>query len=390
MIRNTIAPRDGWQQKIEEQGFVYHSIDGVPYWRETAFYEFTPQQIDDLESATNRLHELCLAAVQHVIDNDLFEQMKIPKLLVPLIIKSWDEEHPAIYGRFDLSYDGSSPPKLLEYNADTPTSLLESAVVQWAWMEERFPRADQFNSIHDRLIAKWRELHQYLKEGPLYFTSSSLVEDFMNVSYMADVARQAGIETSMIPIDEIGWHKNKKRFVDADERVMSNVFKLYPWEWLAAEEFAGNLAGSFDDTFWIEPPWKLILSNKAILPILWDLNLGHPNLLPASFEEQRVFARDDVGRSIRKPFYSREGSNVSLLEGDKNVFSTGGEYGEEGFVYQKYCPLPDFHGNFPVIGSWVVDGVSAGIGIRESDTLITGNTSCFVPHIISPSESPQP
>lgn len=382
MIRKRIQPRAGWQKKMEAQGFVYHSVEGVPYWDESVYYEFSPQQVDDLERATNNLHELCLNAVQHVIDNDRFSQMAIPPALAPLIRRSWEEEHPAIYGRFDLRYDGKGSAKLLEYNADTPTSLLEAAVIQWSWMEERFPGKDQFNSIHDRLIAKWSELKQYLREGPLHLTSASGVEDFMTVNYLADLARQAGLDARTIGISDIGWHAKKKRFVDMDETLISNVFKLYPWEWLMNETFAEQLVESFEKTFWIEPPWKLILSNKAILPILWELNTGHPNLLPAFFEEEKLFAADADGRSVRKPFYSREGANVSILNGGVNVASTGGEYGEEGYVYQQFCPLPDFDGSFPVLGSWVIDGVSAGIGIREADTLITGNTSRFVPHVI--------
>ncbi len=374
--------RADWRSKVERDGLTYHSVDGVPYWDESAYYEFTPQQVDDLELVTNNLHDLCLDAVQHVIDNELYDQMAIPSEIVPLIVKSWDEEHPAIYGRFDLQYDGTNPPKMLEYNADTPTSLLEAAVIQWSWMEECFPSADQFNSIHDRLIAKWTELKQYLKPGSLHLTSSANDEDVMNVLYMAETAKQAGIDVSTLDIQALGWHERKHYFVDESELRVRNLFKLYPWEWLMGEEYSINLVQSFDDMFWIEPPGKMILSNKAILPILWELNLGHPNLLASSYEDNKLFAQDLEGRSVRKPFYSREGANISIMQGTTNVSSTGGEYGEEGHIYQKYCPLPNVDGNYPVIGSWVVDGKSAGIGIRESKDLITGNTSRFVPHII--------
>lgn len=69
-----------------------------------------------------------------------------------------------------------------------------------------------------------------------------------------------------------------------------------------------------------------------------------------------------------------------MRAGEKATFSTEGTYGKEGFVYQQYCPLPSFDGNYPVIGSWIVDGKPAGIGIREDDTPVTKNTSRFVPH----------
>ena len=47
------------------------------------------------------------------------------------IAASWKRRDASLYGRFDLRYDGQGPAKLLEYNADTPTSLFETAVFQW-------------------------------------------------------------------------------------------------------------------------------------------------------------------------------------------------------------------------------------------------------------------
>lgn len=144
MIRKISTPRVNWKTVVEGQGFLFHTADGAPYWDESAYYQFTSKQVDVLETATNQLHEMCLAAVQNVIENKRYKELHIPEHAIPLIEKSWDEETPAIYGRFDLSYDGVNPPKMLEYNADTPTSLLEAAVIQWSWMEDVLPGMDLF------------------------------------------------------------------------------------------------------------------------------------------------------------------------------------------------------------------------------------------------------
>ncbi len=117
-----------------------------------------------------------------------------------------------------------------------------------------------------------------------------------------------------------------------------------------------------------------MLSNKAVLPLLWELFPGHPNLLPASFEPLR-------GDQVKKPVLGREGANISVIRGGRTVAETPGDYGADGFVYQQYAALPDFGGLRPVVGSWVVDGEPAGMGIRE-DGLITGNLARFVPHAI--------
>ena len=52
-----------------------------------------------------------------------------------LIEQTWAKNVPHLYGRFDFGYDGENL-KMFEYNADTPTSLLEAAVVQWQWLEQ--------------------------------------------------------------------------------------------------------------------------------------------------------------------------------------------------------------------------------------------------------------
>ncbi|MCU1336950.1 MAG: glutathionylspermidine synthase [Bryobacterales bacterium] len=204
MRRIECSPRAGWQQKVEEAGLLWHSAE-QPYWNESAFYEFTAPEIELLESATNELAQMSLVAAQHIVDTKSYSNLGIPESAIPLIDDSWTAEPPSLYGRFDLAYDGTHPPKLLEYNADTPTSLLEAAVVQWYWLEDVFPAADQFNSIHERLIARWGDLAPCLPSRRIDFCSMDDLEDGMTVTYLMDTARQAGLVSSVFPIAEIGW-----------------------------------------------------------------------------------------------------------------------------------------------------------------------------------------
>ena len=296
MRRVDFEPRSGWQQKVEEAGLLWHS--GIqPYWNESAFYEFAAQEIELLESATNDLAEMALAAAQHIIDTKSYAKLGIPENAVALIENSWQAEPPSLYGRFDLAYDGVHQPKLLEYNADTPTSLLEAAAVQWYWLEDVFPAADQFNSIHERLIARWEELTPYLPGRRIDFCSMDDLEDGMTVTYLMDTARQAGLASSIFPIDEIGW--DGERFLGPDARPLEAVFKLYPWEWMLKEEFGPHLLAGH--TRWLEPPWKMILSNKAILAVLWELFPNHPNLLRATFDPMKdSFVRKPVLSLLEK------------------------------------------------------------------------------------------
>ena len=377
MDRNPIQPRDDWQGKVEALGLLYHQNDDGPYWEESAYYRFTGSEVDSIERATNDLHEMCLAAVQYVIDYDLFNELRIPASAVPWIKWSWEHEPPAIYGRFDLSYDGSNPPKLLEYNADTPTSLLEAAVVQWHWLQDRFPTADQFNSIWEALVCKWSSLRSegYVPDNLIHFACADSVEDYMTITALRDTATEAGIDTDALLMDEIGWENDARIFVDLQDRPIQTIFKLYPWEWLVHEEFSSNLFESYARTQWMEPIWKMVLSNKGILPILWHMYKDHPNLLEAHFDKPQGLIE-----YVAKPILGREGANVTVTNA-RGTTANDGEYGDQRMVFQRYSKLPQFGDKFTVVGSWIIDGESHGIGIRESTTPITTNLSPFVPHL---------
>ena len=376
MRRLTVAPRPNWEQRVSEAGLTWHTGETL-YWNESAYYEFTAKEVDVLEAATNELEKMTLAAAQHIIDNRLYGRLGIPASAIPLIGSSWEGEPPSLYGRFDFAFDGVNPPKLLEYNADTPTSLLESSVVQWYWLQDLHPSDDQFNSIHERLVAKWKELKDYCA-SPLYFSAAEdrQAEDLMTTTYLRDTATEAGHDTVSILMKDIGWDASVRAFVDLEGRPIKSIFKLYPWEWLVHEAFGPCLIETCRDVQWIEPIWKMMWSNKALLAVLWELYPNHPNLLPAYLDGPHGLAR-----YVKKPRLSREGANITYV-GDTRI-ETPGDYGEEGFVYQALAPVPVFDGNYAVVGSWLVDGEASGMGIRESDGPITNNLSRFVPHLFT-------
>jgi glutathionylspermidine synthase len=384
MQRIVCPERDDWRLTADETGFDFHTINGERYWDERAYYAFTLAQIESqIEEPTGEIDAMCLELAGRAIDDErMLRRLKIPEKFWPLISESWHNDESSLYGRLDLSFDGRGPAKLLEYNADTPTSIFESAVFQWTWLEQASERsiipahADQFNSIHERLIEAWKNL---AKGRHLHLAGAiESVEDAGTLAYLEDTARQAGLATTLIDIADIGW-RDDGGFVDLDEQPIELVFKLYPWEWMFQDAFGGRLAGA--PTRWIEPPWKSILSNKGILPLLWELFPNHPNLLPAFFEDDPRAA--SLGASfVRKPLYSREGANVALISDGVTLVEQEGPYGAEGFIRQALAPLPGFSNRYPVVGSWLVDHAPCGLSIREDENPITGNTSRFLPHAI--------
>ncbi len=376
MKRERITPRPNWQDTVAAKGLVYHSIDGAELWNESACYRFSRAEIEQIAVAAEQCHAMCLQAVEAVIGENLWDLVGIPERYRALVTRSWQRREKHLYGRFDFSYDGNFTPKLLEYNADTPTALIEAAVTQWYWLKDVRPDADQFNSIHEDLVARWGAMG-LLKGGLVHFASMDTFEDVMTCGYLRDTAEQAGLQSSQLDMGMVGWDSSRRAFVDEQLRIMSSCFKLYPWEWIFSDEFGSNVERG--STRWLEPAWKSILSSKGILAVLHTLYPNSPYILPASLKPMS-------GHVVKKPIRSREGSNVEISRSGLVIEKSDGPYataaGDDAtaFVWQKAVELPVFDGVRPVMGVWMIGDKASGLGIREDESRITSNVSPFVPH----------
>lgn len=398
MKRIPQIPRHDWPSQVEGLGFHFHSIDPdgndcagktdkFLYWREDVAYEFTEAEIETLYEATNEVHSMCMDLCESLFSGGNLARLGMTPLAQALAHQSWSYRDPHLYGRFDVSWDGSGSPKFLEYNADTPTSLIESAVVQWHWKEAVHPQADQFNSIHEALVERLRSIGQQKGFRRLYMAGMlESQEDTGNLEYLMDVALQAGLEASLVDMADIGVN-DQGHFIDLQGDRLEAVFKLYPWEWLAADPFAKHIGAA--STVWLEPAWKQVLSNKAIWALLWEKHTGHPNLLPTYFQPGKL-----AGQAfVKKPFLSREGANVGFFDAcGKSTLTVEGSYGAEGHVYQSLAPVARFpapetsswHGPqeamHAVLGTWVVGDEAVGLAVREDICPVTRNSAYFVPH----------
>jgi len=378
--------RPDWKAKAERLGFIFHTMYGEAYWDETAYYQFSLRQIeDDLEDPSAELHQMALELVDDIIGReDLLEKLAIPRPMWQAVADSWLDNEPSLYGRFDLAYGGTGPAKMLEYNADTPTSLYESAYFQWVWLEDMISaghlpdNTDQYNALQDMIITRFGQMFE--TGSHIHFAASAgVTEDRQTVRYLEDCAAQAGMQPHYLDVDAIGLDP-QNRFADTNGNLIQSLFKLYPWEDMFREDYAEHLPTA--EVTWLEPLWKSILSNKGFLPLIWAKFKGHPNLLPAYFEGEAD--ADQLGPNwVRKPLFSREGANVEI-HGHKGLIEAApGDYGAEGYIIQQYHALPEFDGNHVVIGSWIVGDEPAGIAIREDSSRITKDLSRFLPHIIA-------
>ncbi|GGZ99710.1 hypothetical protein DC083_08820 [Ignatzschineria ureiclastica] len=385
MKRVAIEERPHWQAQAEEYGFNFHTMYGERYWCEDYYYQFGLKEIELIEDATEELHQMALAAVDRVVKSErLLEQFQIPPQNWRYIRETWEQGAPSLYGRFDFAYDGAGHLKMLEYNADTPTSLYESAFFQWLWLEDQIEAkklpmvADQFNSIQEKLISRFGDLRAYHNVTKLFFSCcEDSEEDRGTVEYLQDCAIEAGLETEFLYIEEIGIN-SELEYTDLQDEVIQAIFKLYPWEFMLGEDFANYL--DMNRTLWLEPAWKAILSNKALLPLLWEMFPNHHYLLPA------YFANDPKAKTltnyVKKPLFSREGANVEIVENGEILESADGPYGVEGSIIQEYVKLPVFDGSHVVLGSWIVGDSACGLSVREDHSRITQDLSRFYPHVI--------
>lgn len=380
MLRKTLNTNRNVKEAMENLRFDIWdlpSVDNKPYFSEDAYYEFTGNQVERLYEATKELHSMSLDYVSDTIKKGDYSGLGLNDSMISVIESTYKENKDFyLYGRFDLALNPrNNSIKMLEYNADTPTSLYESSIVQWDWKEHYFPKADQYNSIHEELIERWKSFPQNM-----YFTAHDDAgkEDWMTLYYLLDTYLSSGSNTgNCINLTDLGL-TSSGNFVDMSGTIIENIFKLYPWEFMQEEEFITSAS----NTNFLEPAWKILLSNKSLLPKLWEKHEKHPLLLPSFFiEEGKEFPRS----FIKKPIFSREGANVSstnkedFRNKDYDLYSDS-LYDSSGYIIQADAEIPIQDGFTPVIGSWVVGEEPCGINIRE-DKGFTRNTSRFVPHI---------
>lgn len=387
MIRKPGQPRPDWQDRLADIGLTYHSnglepapgLGGGLWWHEGDYWEVTEAEVDTLDDATMALHTLCLSAVDHLVRHEphrLSGEFGMAEWMADYTCRSWLRGDPALMGRMDLAWDAATgTAKLLEYNADTPTLAIETALAQWFWLQTVHPSVDQFNSLHEALLDGFRALVPMIGDRPMHFAAfADAPEEWAHATYFRDLAHQAGLQTQPIAIPNIRWNEAAREFRDEQENRIHFMHKLYPWEWIATDAFGSFFA---QDTLGVvEPPWKAVLSHKSILPLLWQLNPGHPNLLEAHHGPAPA-----NGDWVEKPALGREGANIRMLHDGQVTTSTDGSYGDGAIVSQRGAPMLTQDGWTTVIGSWIAFDKACGIIFRESRDVVVRENSRVLPHL---------
>ncbi|HET9656672.1 MAG TPA: glutathionylspermidine synthase family protein [Kineosporiaceae bacterium] len=397
MRRVPMVERPGWLSTVEAQGLAYAvecQRDGSvrPYWHEGHAYELTEPEVDYLDDVTGHLHRMCVEASRHVLADDrLWASLCLPEQARHLLDWSLRNEQAwTLYGRFDLAWDpDGGPAKMLEYNADTPAGLVEAAVCQWGWLEDRLPGNDQWNLLHELLVKRWAVLGACIPGGTVHLAvgQDEPTEDWCTVAYLSDTATEAGLQVVRTTMESIGWDERRRRFIGprSDRDDIGAAFKMYPWEWMLDEAFGEHILDGYTGTRWIEPAWKALAGSKTLLVALWECFPGNDFLLPAQLDEPGPW----MGY-VRKPVYGWEGAGVEVVTPDFRYGLDPKHTAGQRNVYQAYHPIRRFDGAQPILGTWVIGGRPAGLGIRESDGHVTDTGARFVPHYMTtPRSTPE-
>lgn len=372
MKRVAVSARADWKARLEEQGMCWHSEDEEESWNEHAAYVLSSGEVDALCRAARELAELYHRAAKHIVENDLWSFVGLQPHEALLVAASWKRGEWSLQGRFDFLLDTQGRPKLLEYNAETALSLIETSVIQKRWRDDVMPKHEQCNQLEEALIEAWRQSgfkHVHCAWRPRH------VEVERTVHYMAKLLRQAGIRATMMAMHRMGWNSRDGNFVDHDGTPITHCFKLYPWEWMLREPFANRVEAS-GCTF-IEPPWRLLLGSKGILCVLAELFADHDAVVPC-----RTSPEDLGSAFVSKPLFGHEGQNVSIHRNGDIAESLSGEYGDEPKVYQAFVESPRHDGFLPQFGVWMVRDQPVAISVRETRGSIITGKSAFVPHAI--------
>ncbi len=377
---------------LESLGFVWHTDRDDTSYISDELVVISEEEAEAYYEATNTLYDMVVEAAEHVIENDLFHEIGIPFNLVEVIKASWENDvHWHLYGRFDLAggVDGK-PIKLLEFNADTPTALFETAVVQWAMLKQNgLEEASQFNALYEALVDNFKRLvtleedvstfEERYDEWNFLFTSvKGNSEEENTVRLLQHIAAEAGFNTEFAYIDEIEFSPDEGIFYQ--DKNYELWFKLIPWEDIALEEseLAMLLTNIIKNQKAIifNPAYTLIFQSKGLLKILWDLYPNHPLLLESSFEPLRGT------KQVKKPVFGREGGSVSIMdENGQESESIEGDYENHKMVYQAYTELPlDAQGQSYQAGVFYAYE-ACGLGFRKGGRILD-NMSKFVGHIV--------
>lgn len=386
-----VTPLD--DETLEELGFSWHTDNDGSKYISDELVKISTDEAEAYYSATNEIYDMYVEAAEYVIENNLFFDLGIPFNLVDVIKKSWENDvHWHIYGRFDLAggIDGKAI-KLIEFNADTPTSLFESALLQWAILKHNnMDEGSQFNTIYESISNNFKRLVTLFDDVELFderydgwkilFSSiSNNDEEEATTRLLQQMATDAGFNTAFEYLENT--HFDEDGIYDSNENSYEYWFKLYPWEDITVDEpeLATTLTNIMQNqkAIILNPAYTLLFQSKGMLKILHDMFPNSPYLLKTSFEPLKGI------KQVEKSVFGREGANTKIIEINGNVVEqTDGPYDNYKKVYQEYVEFAKDSSGTKYQAGVFFAYEACGVSFRKGSEIMD-NMSKFVGHVIA-------
>lgn len=378
---------------MDEIGFHWHTDrDGTDYIA-NELVSVTEEEAEAYYTAGNELYNMFTEAGEYVIENNLLHDLNIPPQLHDMIKMSWENDvHWHLYGRFDLAggIDGL-PIKLIEFNADTPTSLFETAIIQWATLKaNNMDEESQFNTVFDSITDNFKrlimfegdtsEFSQHYDGWKILFSSvRGDNEEEQTVKFLQSCAIEAGFETGFSYLDEVQFDENEGVFDSAGVNY-EYWFKLYPWEDIAFEDGLCKtleLIMQKQKAIILNPAYTLIFQSKMFLKVLYDLFPDSPYLLQTDDKPLKNM------KQVEKKAFGREGANTKIIDENGEVLAeNGGEYENYKEIYQEFATFGKNANEDSYQAGLFFSYESCGLGFRKGGVILD-NMSKFVSHIIT-------
>jgi glutathionylspermidine synthase len=380
---------------FQDLGWDYFISEDAADYLTTELVQITPSEQEAFFQAGNTAYELMVETAEYVLRNNLLDTMGIPENLHRLIRHTWEDDRQLhLYGRFDFAggTDGL-PIKLLEFNADTATSIPETAIIQWAQLRANgIGETMQFNYVFEALTDNFRRLQSLNPDREaaiLFSTLKGAPEDDHNAHVLEMAAREAGFETAFCYADEVIFSEFNGIFAPNNQGGTTQYpywFKLIPWEFFAWDEpeLLETLTRIVErgHAMVLNPAYTMLFQSKAILAYAWSRFKDHPILLACSLEEPIGM---QLHPFVEKVVLGREGANVAIFnrEGIPTAVRDG-HYANQPKVYQRMADMArDVQGHVYQAGVFFAYE-SCGLGFRRSKHPIIDNAAQFVGHMVEP------
>lgn len=378
---------------LKDLGFTWHTDNDGSKYINDALILVSPQEAEAYYEAGNTLYEMYAQAAEYVIENDLFFDLGIPFNLIDVIKKSWENDvHWHIYSRFDLAGGiDCKPIKLIEFNADTPTSLFETALLQWALLKHNnMDEAKQFNNLYEALTENFKRLITLFEDTELFderydgwkilfSCMSGNDEEEATTRLLQQIATDAGFHTGFEFLKDL--HFDAEGIYDARGNQYEYWFKLFPWEDIAIDEpeLATMLTEIMQNqkAIILNPAYTLLFQSKGMMKILCDLFPDSPYLLQTSFEPLKGV------KQVEKTLFGREGANTKIIAEDGSILEqTEGPYENYKKIYQEYVDFPSDSEGVKYQAGLFFAYESCGLSFRKGGEILD-NMSKFVGHTLS-------